>query len=349
METLSGPAAIIVPVSEPGLNREELLSILHQRMEEFFVQRGGFSGVVLAMQGGEVILSETFGMANPDLGTYNTLDTPFTIGFITQIFTGAAVLMLEMEGKLDTTDTLDNFFSGHNRLSDITVADLLAMDGGFGGSTPLASVFISEPDEIREMTPLELEPYVISRLNWQEAVPNNLDYWVLGRIIEQVSGISYEEFIKTRIFDHLGMENSGVADIHGVAAPLGIPIRFFEAYSNIMNSGAFPFFLYYSSSGLMSSANDLNIYLDAFFGGELFPEYMLEQIQKGDYNYGWIFHESGGWYMLGQSFGSSVIIYHPKNNTSIIVLSNLFTGNREAEILGSLMAEILIGTPIFFN
>jgi len=88
-------------------------------MEGLLISIGGFSGVVLAEQGGEVILSETFGLANPELDTHNTLDTPFF------------------------------YFCSYSNVY---------RSGGFGGSTPLAGAFLAQPDEISDMTLLDFEP-----------------------------------------------------------------------------------------------------------------------------------------------------------------------------------------------
>jgi len=330
------------------LSLEEKRDELQGLVEQFYAQQGGFSGVVLVSRGGEVIFGEAFGVADHGSGIYNTLDTPFFIGGITKAITGAAVMMLEMDGKLDVSYTLDNFFTGHHRLAHITVEQLIAQEGGFGGSTPLAGAFIADPDRPRDMTPLDLEPYVIERLNWVDIHNSNVDYWVLGRVIEQVSEMAYDEFVAARIFEPLGMRNSGIPGAMEAAMPLHVPIPAQDAYSLMLDTPDFGFFINYSSSGLIASANDLNIWMGAFFGGELFPEYMLEHITYGDelLNYGWRFHESGLWY---QSTGartvpvSNKIIYDPGSDTRIIVLSNLVTGNNEAIALAEMLAEGVLG------
>ena len=260
---------------------EEKQEELRERIEQTFRENGGFSGAVLVVQGGNVIIGEAFGITNFESKSPNTLDASFSIRYITQIFTGAAVLFLELDGKLDTKDTLDNFFDGHHNLRYITVGHLLSMSGRFGGYTPHLRTFVYEPDKIREMTVLDLEPYVIE--HWRGGALDcpyaSMDFWLLGRIIEQVSGISYEEFIRTRIFEPAGMKNSGFIGTHEMAMPLQIPIRYQDTWENIMNSEKFPFFLYYSMMGIVSSANDLNLWLSAFFDGELFAKYTPVPIQ----------------------------------------------------------------------
>ena len=200
---------------------------LRERMEQFFLENGGFSGVILVAQGEDIIISETFGITDFETENPNTLDTPFPLMDITQIFTGASILLLEMDGKLNTTDTLDKFFTGHENLRYVTVGHLLARQGGFGGSTPHVRVFLAEPDEVRNMTPSEFEPYAIA--HWRGGALNcpysSMDYWMLGRVIEKASGMSYEEFVMTRLFEPLGMKSSGFIGAHESAMPLQVPFR----------------------------------------------------------------------------------------------------------------------------
>jgi len=319
---------------------------LHEHIEQFIAQSGGFSGAVLVMQGGKVIFGETFGVSNPETLTYITLDTPFPIMDPSKMLTATAILLLEMDGKLDTSDTLDNFVSGHDNLRYLSVSHLLSKNGGFGGSTPFMRNFIADADYVRNMTPLEFEPYVIT--HWRGGaldVPYaSMDYWVLGRVIEQTSGMAYEEFIQTRIFEPLGMENSGFLDtLEAIALPLQIPIHFQDTWLNLERAEHFPFFLYYSFAGIVTSANDFALWMDAFFSGKLFPEYMLGQINNGNFNYGWMFHDSGLWYYSEGGFFGGNVVYCPDSDTKIIVLSNLSS----AWNLANFITKVVLGISIY--
>ena len=325
---------------------DEPATDLHQRVNQFYAQSGGFSGAVIVIQDGEIILSDAFGVMNLETLAYNTLDTPFPIQPLTKMLTGTAILLLEADGALDTSDTLDNFFDGHDNLRYITISHLLSKSGGFGGSTPLARAFLAEPDYIRDMTPQEFEPYVLA--HWRGGSLNcpyaTLDYWMLGRIIEQASGMSYEEFMQSRIFDLIGMENAGFVHTHEFAIPIQAHIRDYDSWENLMGTENFPFFLFYSFGGIVASANDLALWLDSFFGSKLFPADMLTQINNGAFNYGWMFHESGLWY-YDRASGSS-IIYDQNSDTKIIVLSNFSTRDTKAWDLSSAIAETLLNITI---
>ena len=94
-----------------------------------------FWGAVLIEQSGEIILRKAYGIADVENNIENRIDTAFYIGSATKQFTGAAILMLEADDILDTSDTLDVFFPEYDigNLKNVTVKDLLAMRGGFGG------------------------------------------------------------------------------------------------------------------------------------------------------------------------------------------------------------------------
>lgn len=149
---------------------------------------------------------------------------------------------------------------------------------------------------------------------------SNSDYWLLGRIIEHVSGMTYEEFIRTRIFEPVGMLNSGFRNVPGTAFG-------HDADKNTMFQ--MPFAVAYATGGLTSTTGDLSLWLDAYFSGKLFPEAMLEQVftVSGGYNCGWQFATDSVWWHSGGASGfSNMLIYDRHNDIRMIVLSNWSNG-----------------------
>ena len=150
---------------------------------------------------------------------------------------------------------------------------------------------------------------------------SNSDYWLLGRIIEQAFGITYEEFIQARIFEPLGMHNSGFRNVPGTA----------RGHHGADRNTQFnlPFAVPYATGGLTSTTGDLSLWLDAYFSGKLFPEAMLEQIftvARG-YNCGWIFVTDSIWWHSGGAWGfSNMLIYDIDNDIRMITLSNWTNG-----------------------
>ena len=81
--------------------------------------------------------------------------------------------------------------------------------------------------------------------------------------------------------------------------------------------------MYYTAGGLVSTAWDLSLWLDAYFGGKLFDESMLNQIRRGRYNYGWRFRDNSIWWHYGEMHSfSSIVMCDSKSETKIIILAN---------------------------
>jgi len=335
----------IVTGRDSASGRIDDLEELASRLDTILTD-GNFRGAALVVRDGEVILRAAYGMACDVQGTPNTIYSPFHIASITKNFTGVAILLLELDGKLDTSDTLDNFFTGIDGLENVTVAHLLTMQGGFSDYTNRLLMTDAWAEETFVASVKEIEAYIIE--NWSGTPQDqplycNSDYWLLGRIIEQVSSMSYEEFVARRLFEPAGMANSGFSGIDASVMPHGFPAIYIDG-QNLMNPNNWPFFFTYSTGGLISTIDDLNLWLDSYFGGELFPAYLLDDIRVGNYNYGWNFADASIWHHWGDALGfSSHIIYDTDDSTRIILLSN------DRSVTPNLVREVssaTIGVPV---
>lgn len=165
----------------------------------------GFSGAVLVAKDGEVILRNGYGLADRGAKRTVTSETVFDIGSITKQFTGAAVLKLEMQGKLSVQDSIAKYFKDvPGDKSGITLHHLLThssgLEGDFGGDYDSMS-----RDGI-------IEAALKSELRWPPGTRyaySNAGYSLLGAIVEIVSGVSYEAFIREHLLLPAGMKQTG--------------------------------------------------------------------------------------------------------------------------------------------
>jgi CubicO group peptidase (beta-lactamase class C family) len=136
-------------------------------------------------------------------------DTPFVIGSVSKSFTALAILQLVERGlvALDSpvTDFID-WFTTAAPTASITVRQLLhqtsgisTLDGSRSAFTPATSL----EDRVRLIETYELVSEPGSEFNY-----SNLNYAVLGLIVQEVSGVGYGEFVEQEIFGPLGMDNS---------------------------------------------------------------------------------------------------------------------------------------------
>ena len=248
-----------------------LRTYIARQMEEYKIP-----GLALAIvRDGDVQFMEGFGIANA-AGDPVTPETPFLLASVSKGITALAVMQLVEAGELSLDDPvrahLPWFEVAGGRGGEIMVAQLLYQTSGFtelGGRE--ANLRPEGPDALEEaVRALAAEELAFAPgEGWEYS---NLNYDVLGLLVQEISGQPYGDYIDTNIFAPLEMDNSfasleearsgGAAD--GYYPFFGIPLVFdsLMPYSR----ATLP------SAGLWSTAADMSRYLIALFdGGESGP------------------------------------------------------------------------------
>lgn len=218
------------PATDPqkaGMDAKRLAQI-SERMKEF-ESRGQVAGTVTLLQRHGVLAHfEATGWADIEAKKPMQRDTIFQIMSMTKPITGIAIMMMAEEGKLRLTDPVERHlpeFRGQmmivSRDGDklvlqkpprpITIRDLMTHTSGMIGEPPASTgplmINMSMPLDravaIYAQQPLDFEPGT----KWQYS---NTGLATLGRIVEVLSGMKYEEFLAKRIFEPLGMVDSHV-------------------------------------------------------------------------------------------------------------------------------------------
>ncbi|MFO7693695.1 MAG: serine hydrolase domain-containing protein [Vicinamibacterales bacterium] len=182
---------------EAGRTIDEYLS----RLERF-----GFTGGALAVRGKEVLLSKSYGLADRARRIPLTTESVYNLGSITKQFTAAAILTLEMQGKLAVTDPAGEYLEGVPAdKSAITLHHLLTHSSG------LESDFSPT-----DYDPVGREEYVRralqSTLRFKPGEGyeySNAGYSLLAAIVEIVSGQPYEVYLTERVLKPAGMRETG--------------------------------------------------------------------------------------------------------------------------------------------
>jgi CubicO group peptidase (beta-lactamase class C family) len=193
-------AALLAAIPVQAAPLAEALDAHMTRLEAY-----GFSGSLLVAKGGEVVLQKGYGFADVDRKAPFTVDTAFDIGSITKQFTAAAILKLEMQGKLSVQDPIGKWFDGvPEDKQAITLHHLLTHSSG------LEDVF---GDDYEEMPRDELVKQALaSKLLWAPGTRyrySNAGYSLLGAIVEKASGKPYETFLHESLWQPAGMTRTG--------------------------------------------------------------------------------------------------------------------------------------------
>jgi D-alanyl-D-alanine carboxypeptidase len=162
---------------------------------------------VMVRKDGQTVHCVGYGIANLEHNVPATRQTVFQSGSIGKQFTAMAIMLLVKDGKLALDDAVAKYLNVPKSWSGITVRHLLSHTSGLGDYPETFSLQRDySDDDLLKMTvaqPLSFKP----GSKWEYS---NLGYVTLGILIHKVSGQSYGDFMKERIFRPLGMESSRV-------------------------------------------------------------------------------------------------------------------------------------------
>jgi len=197
------------------INYDEWTPFLHTQMIEFTENENIPNAVIALISNDDIHLMQGYGYANM---TYKTPVDPeqhlFRVGSISKLFTWAAVMQLYEKGKVDLDEDINNYLDidlnfklkyKTDAPEPITLNHLLSHTAGF--ENILENLFL--------FTPLPpLHDYLLQRLPARIFPPgeviaySNYGSTLAGYIVEQISGMSFEEYVEIHIFEPLGMQNS---------------------------------------------------------------------------------------------------------------------------------------------
>lgn len=194
------------------LTLEQAMAQAAARIDEL-AAREEFSGVVLVARRGEVLLERAAGLADRDRGIANRPATRFNIGSITKAFTQVLISQLAAEGKVALEDKLLRHLPDYPDRAvaeQVTLGQLLDHRSGLGDIfnerfTPAAAAQLRTLADHLPLfvgKPLEFTPGTAQRYS-------NAGYIVLGLVVERITGQSFSEAARERIFAPSGMVASG--------------------------------------------------------------------------------------------------------------------------------------------
>jgi CubicO group peptidase (beta-lactamase class C family) len=171
-----------------------------------------FSGAILVAQNGRVLFQKAYGLADRARHKPNRLDTQFRFGSMGKMFTAVAIMQLVEQGKIGLDAPIGRYLTDYpnqDLATKVTVAHLLSHTGGTG------NIFGPEFDR-RKASMRTTKDYVdLYGSRAPEFAPgsrqeySNYGFILLGRIVEQVSGLQYADYIQRNICKPVGMSSTG--------------------------------------------------------------------------------------------------------------------------------------------
>ncbi|MEK6408996.1 MAG: serine hydrolase [Acidobacteriota bacterium] len=317
-----------------------------------------FNGAVLVAENGKVIFKKGYGMANMEWNIPVETDTKFRLGSITKQFTSMLILQLVQEGKIKVEGKLTDYLPDYRKDTGdrITVHQLLNHTSGIPSYTGLPNFFqeiarnpYSVSDFVKKFASgdLEFEPGT-------KMVYNNSGYFLLGAIVERVTGKPYEQVLKERIFDPVGMKNTGYDHHATILAKRAAGYE--KRPGGYINAPYLDMSLPYAAGSLYSTVEDLYLWDQALYTEKLLSPQLKELMFKPGmslYAYGWFVRkpplgaqgepvtiiEHGG----GINGFNTVITRMPESKNLIVLLNN--TGGTKLVEMSQKIAGILFGKP----
>jgi CubicO group peptidase (beta-lactamase class C family) len=320
------------------------------RMVEARLKRDNVPGTSIAVvRNGKVIKARGYGLADVENNVPATEHTVYQWASVTKQFTAGAILLLAEDGKLDLGAPVSRYYTNApNSWSNVTVRHLVYHTAGMKSYTGIRDFFKTIRkdykheeliDLVRSM-PLEFDPGE----KWSY---NNTAYYVLGLIIENVSGKSYDDFLTERIFKPAEMSTARLNDQLEI-----IPNRA-TGYGGTSNKLLRAEFVSpsqpYSAGALVGTVLDLAKWDAALYGEDIFSNSAKDQMWKAaklnndepvPYAFGWSVDAVRGRKCVSHSGGihgfSTHIARFVDDKLTVIVLMN--SGRSDARTLANAIA-----------
>ena len=290
-------------------------------------------GVALkVIRDGKVAKTGTYGLANLELNVPVSAETVFEIGSITKQFTAAGILLLAQEGKLSVDDKISKYLTDTPEAwSKVTIRHLLTHTSGIKSYTGLDEFqlwrHLIQAQFIQAIgaQPMEFQPGE----SWKYC---NTGFNLLGYIIENVSGMSYWDFMSQRVFQPLGM----VATSNRLPS-LIIPNRAagYEQTNHVWINRDYDLTDVFSAGAIVSTVGDLAKWNASLDGESLLNAASKEQMwtpvrlndgKTKNYGFGWSLGEVEGHKNIGHAgstsgFSASIQRF-PSDRLAVIILTN---------------------------
>jgi CubicO group peptidase (beta-lactamase class C family) len=292
-----------------------------ERIDALFASTAGGKlpgAAVLVLRDGAVVHSKAYGLANVAQRLPNTPRTKFRLASVSKSFTGLLVLRLVEQGRLRLDDPLEKYVPGVVGGEAMTIHHLLSHTAGMPD-------FMSFEDAAK--LPREYPPG--ERLNY-----SNLGYSALGRVIEKVTGKTYESVLREAILDPLGMNDSGCGWREAPSEVRATGYLFDPEGGKVVPAETSDADL--PSGGLYSTAEDMARWVRGLLDGRIVSPAMLEKAwtpvvledgRRGAYGFGFMLIPYRGLREVAHGgdisgFNTYVAIY-PSEKLAVVVLSNV--------------------------
>lgn len=332
----------VLNITNPTLNTESIFDIaddeeIKENLSTYLKaleKNNDFFGSVLVAKDGKVLINEGYGYSDVDQLTMNKPQTKFAIGSVTKQFVATAIMQLSEKGLISVEDKISKYFPDFPNGDLITIHHLLTHSSGIVNFTELPEFLINTDELEGPMDVLELVMDKELLFNPGDTFSYcNTNYLMLGLIVEDISGMSYEDYLRINMFKPLNMNSTGFAyeevnKIQDATAYSGhLDVSLVDDELILSNA--------YGAGSIYSTVEDLYRWEQALNTEEIIKSETIEAMfgdhvdmlgSGGYYGYGWMSVDLGFDRMIfhgGNTLGFTAELTRLlDSNLSIIILSN---------------------------
>ncbi|MDP5202491.1 serine hydrolase [Flavobacterium sp. DG2-3] len=330
-----------------------------QKIEQLlnkYSEYGQFNGSALVAENGKVIFKKGFGSANMEWNIPNQPDTKFRLGSISKQFTALLIVKLAEEGKLKLDVPIATYLPDYPKEngSKITIHQLLTHSSGIPNYTDAPGFFKDKarnpytPEAfVKTFSSLPLEFTPGEKFSY-----SNSGYFLLGYIIEKITGKTYEQYLQEIIFTPLKMVNSGYD--HSDVILKNRAAGYERKGKLISNAPYVDMSIPYAAGSLYSTVEDLYLWDQALYTNKLLSAKSMESLFQpyikagdGSYGYGWFIEDDENGKTVGHGGGingfNTIISRNFKHKNLIVLLNN--TGGTVLGEMTDAISNILNNKP----
>lgn len=336
---------------------EDITAYADAMIQEHLKNEHFIGASVLIEYKGETLIHKAYGKACIELNVPMHTNHVFEIGSVTKQFTAACILKLVENDKLALDDDFTTYVPYDTQGKSITIRQLLNHTSGIPGYTEIVEFWdLSYHSYDRDTLLRMVESHGLDFVPGTSIKYSNTAFFILGLIIEKVSGMTYEEYLQQEIFDLLGMQSSYYCSQSTI-----IPNK---AYGYDLSPSGYVQKMYidhtwpYAAGSICSTTGDLLIWMKALHHGKVLSENSYkamttpEKLSNGRslrYGFGIANYMYEGQRCIGHTGGIpgflSVTRYYPEHDLYAICLLNSIGEVGAGEVADDLSFELIDKKP----
>src|SRR5271155_3102115 len=251
-----------------------------------------FTGTVLVSEHDKVIFKKGYGLANREWNIPNTPDVKFRLGSITKQFTSMLIMQQVAKGSIKLDGHLSEYLPYYRRDtgSKVTISQLLSHMSGIPSYTDdprffedVSRNYYAVDDFVKKFCSGDLQFEPGTKFHY-----DNSGFFLLGAILEHVTGKSYEALLKENIFGPLGMKDSGYDHYAEILPKRATGYQ--QELAGVVNAPYLDMALPYAAGSLYSTVEDLYKWDQALYTDKLVPSELKQKLftpNLENYGYGW--------------------------------------------------------------